>query len=259
MEIVKEYPIPKVIHYFWLSGEEKPESVKKCIESWKKNCPDFEIKEWNSTNYDSNKHPYTKRAYADKKWAFVSDYGRLDVLYQYGGIYLDSDVEVLKDLSPLCSYNAFMGFENSELVDLGQGFGCVPGLPIIKEMMESYNGNNPYELRDGKEQYIECPRLITQVLLRHGLKQNGLKQTVGDVEILPVDYMCPLDFDTGCLKITPNTLSIHHYAGGWYGKKAKIYNKLRQYINRCFGISRGKRIFVRLMLLKDSFKKLIGR
>ena len=132
MKIEKDYQIPRVIHYFWLGGNEKPDSVKKCIESWKKNCPDFEIKEWNESNYDIHKHPYMEKAYAEKKWAFVPDYGRLDVMHQYGGIYMDTDVEVLKDLSSLCKYKAFKGFESKEYVNDGQGFGCVPGLPIFK-------------------------------------------------------------------------------------------------------------------------------
>ncbi len=181
--------IPKVIHYFWLGGAEKPESVKKCIESWKKNCPDFEIKEWNESNYDVHKHPYMEKAYREKRWAFVPDYGRLDVMYNYGGIYLDTDVEVLKDLSPLCEYKAFKGFENEKFVNDGQGFGCVPGLPIFLEMMACYDGNEPYDVSNGNVTYIESPRLCTKVLLRHGIKQDDSRQKVDEIEILQTDYI----------------------------------------------------------------------
>ena len=259
METEKQYNIPKVIHYFWLGGKEKPSSVEKCIASWREKCPDFEIKEWNESNYDVHKHPYMEKAYNEKKWAFVPDYGRLDILYRYGGIYMDTDVEVLKDLSPLCEYKAYKGFENQEKVNDGQGFGCVQGLPIFKEMMACYDGSEPYEVIDGEEQYIESPRLCTKVLLRHGLKQDGSRQKVDDIEIFPSDYFCPLDYDTGRMKITDNTFSIHHFDASWHGKYAKFYQKLRQLLNRVFGKVTGKKIFLGILKIKDLFKKLIGR
>ena len=246
--------IPKVIHYFWLGGGEKPESVKMCIESWRKYCPDFEIKEWNESNYDVHKHPYMEKAYNEKRWAFVPDYGRLDVLYHYGGIYMDTDVEVLKDLSPLCEFKAYKGFESSEVVNDGQGFGCIPGLPIFKEMMACYDAKEPYDYSSGKEEYIESPRLCTKVLLRHGLKQNGLRQKVDDIEILPVDYLCPLDYATGKMKITDNTYSIHHFDASWHGKGAKKGRLLMQYINRIFGKNLGMKIFSGIMRFKDWVK-----
>ncbi len=249
--------IPRVIHYFWFGGGEKPDSVKKCISSWRKYCPDFEIKEWNESNYDIHKHPYMEKAYAEKKWAFVSDYARMDILYRYGGIYLDTDVEVLKDLSPLCEHKAFMGFENLKLVNDGQGFGCAPGLQIFKEMLDSYEGEEPYEYINGELQYVESPRLRTKVLLCHGLKQNGLRQTVGDIDVLPPEFLCPLDYDTGRLFITSNTYSIHHFDSSWQSTKAKKYMRLRQNLCRAFGKKLGKKIFVRMMNAKDAIKKLL--
>lgn len=259
MTTEKEYQIPRVIHYFWLGGNEKPDSVKNCIESWKKNCPDFEIKEWNESNYDIHKHPYMEKAYDEKKWAFVPDYGRLDIMYQYGGIYMDTDVEVLKDLSPLCEFKAFKGFENKEFVNDGQGFGCIPGLSIFKEMMECYDGDGPFEIVDGKRRYIESPRLCTKVLLRHGLLQNGERQKVDEIEIFPAEYLCPLDYATGKLKITNNTYSIHHFDGSWQGKYAKQYQKLMQRLNRTFGERVGRKLFGRIMKTKDYFKNIIRK
>lgn len=251
--------IPKVIHYFWLGGAEKPESVMKCIESWKKNCPNFEIKEWNEKNYDIHKHPYMEKAYKEKKWAFVPDYGRLDIMYQYGGIYLDTDVEILKDLTPLCKFKAYKGFENDECVNDGQGFGCMPGLPIFKEMMACYDGKEPYDYSDGKEEYIESPKLCTKVLLQHGLKQDGTRQTVADIEILPSEYLCPLDYDTGRMNITENTYSIHHFDASWHGKGAKKAQLLMWRLNRIFGKRIGRKIFAYIMYGKDTIKNLIGR
>ena len=120
MEKTANELIPKKFHYFWFGNGEKPDSVLKCIESWKKYCPDFEIIEWNENNYDIHKHPFMEKAYQEKKWAFVSDYARLDVLYEHGGIYLDTDVEILKDFSPLCVNQAYIGFERPDLVNDGQ-------------------------------------------------------------------------------------------------------------------------------------------
>ncbi len=255
----KEYQIPRIIHYFWLGGNPKPESVIKCIDSWKKFCPDFEIKEWNESNYDVHKHPYMDKAYREKRWAFVPDYGRLDILYQYGGIYLDTDVEVLKDLSPLCQYKAYKGFENQQFVNDGQGFGCIAGLPIFKEMMECYDGDEPYYYENGEEQYVASPKLCTKVLLRHGLIPDGTRQKVDDIEIFPVDYLCPLDYDTGKLRVTENTYSIHHFDASWHGKNARMYQKLMQTLNRMFGVESGKKLFSRIMQTKDAFKRIIRR
>ncbi len=254
-----DYKIPKVIHYFWIGRNPKPESVHKCIDSWRRNCPDFEIREWNEDNYDIHKHPYMERAYKEGKWAFVSDYGRLDVLYQYGGIYMDTDVETIKDLSPLCKYEAYLGFENDKIVNDGQGFGCISGMQILKEMMACYDGDEPYDFLNNEIRYVESPKICTKVFLRHGLKQDGSRQSVDGIEIFPVDFFCPKDYDTGCLKITGNTYSIHHFDASWQGRYVKVYSKVRHMLNRIFGIKRGKRIFCRLMRLKNDFKRMIGR
>ena len=259
MEATRQSKIPKTIHYFWFGGGEKPESVLKCIKSWKDKCPDFEIKEWNESNYDYHKHPYMEKAFADKKWAFVSDYGRLDVLYQYGGIYLDTDVEVLKDLSPMCDYNAFIGFENSEKVNNGQGFGAVPKSPIIAELMACYDGDEPYEIINGRKEYMESPKQCTKVLKRHGLIANGMRQTVDEFEVFPVDFFCPLNFDTGKLKVTENTYSIHNFDGSWHGKNYKRYETLRHILNNTFGSTRGTILFCNSMKTKDAIKKIARR
>ncbi len=252
------YQIPKVIHYCWFGGGEKPESVKKCIETWRNICPDFEIKEWNESNYDINNNSFIQKAYKDKKWAFVSDYARLDILYQYGGIYLDTDVEVLKNLSPLCEFKAYMGFENDELVNDGQGFGCEAGNQIIREMMDYYLKNQDGDTNK-LEDYIESPKLRTEVLIHHGLRKDGSRQTIEDVEILPSDYLCPMDYDTGRMNITDNTYSIHHFDASWHGKGAKKSQLLMRLINRIFGKKLGRKIFVFIMRCWNAVKKLIGR
>jgi len=259
MENNKVYQIPRVIHYFWLGRTEKPESVKKCISSWRKQCPDFEIREWNESNYDISKHPYMEKAYREKRWAFISDYGRLDVLYQYGGIYLDTDVEVLKDLSPLCEYKAFKGFENPNLVNNGQGFGCVAGMPIFKEMMQCYDGNEPYYYENGEEHYVTSPNICTKVLVRHGLRLDGTKQRIEEIDIFPKDYFCPLDFYTGKLNVTKNTYSIHYFDASWKGKNAQEYHRIMRRFNRMFGLDKGMTLFGKIMSLKDNVKRFFRK
>ena len=237
--------IPKTIHYFWFGGSEKPASVRKCIESWRKNCPDFEIIEWNENNYDIHKHPFMEKAVNDKKWAFVTDYARLDVLFQYGGIYLDTDVEVIKDLAPLCVHQAFIGFERDDLIGDGQGFGGIPGFHLFKEMLNLYNG---------LEEYIESPKLRTKVLHEHGLKLDGSSQQVDGMEIYPVDYFCPKSWATGRIKITENTYSIHHFDGSWHGKKEKKYITLMRGLNRLFGVEKGTDLFANIIEFKAKLK-----
>ncbi len=249
--------IPHIIHFFWFGGEEKPESVQKCIASWRKYCPDFEIKEWNEDNYDIHKHQFMENAYQAKKWAFVSDYARLDVLYTYGGIYLDTDVEVIKKLEPLCDHAGFIGFETDELINDGQGFGCMPEMPVIKEMLSVYDTDDAFQILDGEKQFIESPRLRTEVLLNHGLRLNGLRQNVAGMEIYPVEYFSPKDFKSGRLNITPNTFSIHHYDSSWKDEKDRKYTELMRLCCRFLGNDAGFRLFQSLMKGKDKIKRII--
>ncbi|MBQ7148241.1 MAG: glycosyl transferase [Pseudobutyrivibrio sp.] len=237
--------IPKKIHYFWFGGGQKPASVQKCIDSWHRFCPDFEVIEWNESNYDIHKHPFMEKAFEDEKWAFVSDYARLDILEQYGGIYLDTDVEVIKDLSPLCQCKGYIGFEKEDLIGDGQGFGGVAHFQIFKEMLSCY---------DGLEEYIESPKLRTKILLNHGLKLDGTRQKISEMEIYPVEYFCPKSWATGRINITPNTYSIHHFDGSWHGKSGKKYIVLMRALNRLFGIKKGNEIFEKIIYIKDRLK-----
>lgn len=243
--VMESIVIPKKIHYFWFGGNEKTASVRKCINSWYKNCPDFEIIEWNETNYDIHKHPFMEKAVNDKKWAFATDYARLDVLLQYGGIYLDTDVEAIKDLTPLCAHQAFIGFEKDDLINDGLGFGGAPGFSIFKEMIDLYNG---------LDEYIESPKLRTKVLLEHGLKLDGTRQQIDGIEIYPVEYFCPKSWATGRINITANTYSIHHYDGSWHGKSGKKYIILMRALNRLFGVEKGNLLFGKIISVKDKLK-----
>ncbi len=154
---------------------------------------------------------------------------------------------------------AFIGFESNECINDGQGFGCVAGMPIVREMMECYDGKVPYDYWCGKEHNKESTRLRTNVMLKHGLKPDGTRQTVAGIEVFPTDYFCPLNYATGRKKITDNSYSIHHFVASWHGKNARKYQKLMQRLNRIFGKRVGRQLFVVMMQAKDVFKRIIGR
>ncbi len=208
--------IPKRIHYCWIGGNPLPASAKKCIDSWKKFCPDYEIIEWNETNYDFTKNQYMKDALDAKKWGFVPDYARLDIIYQHGGIYLDTDVEVVRNLDSLLSNSGFAGFESKEYVALGLGFGAEAGNPVTKKLMDSYE-NLVFKNADGSLNLIASPELNTVELCNLGLQQTGEMQDImGCFKIYPPEYFCPKSMNDGIIRQTENTYSIHHFDATWF-------------------------------------------
>ncbi len=213
--------IPKKIHYFWVGGSPLPESAKKCIKSWRKYCPDYEIIEWNESNYDFSAVPYMQEAYAAKKWGFVPDYARLDIIYKYGGIYLDTDVEIVCPLDGLLKNRGFAGFENDAYVALGLGFGAEAGNSIIKTLMDSYIGKH-FMKPDGEPDLISSPQLNTITLVEKcGLVANGKFQEIDGFKIFPTEYFCPKSFVDGLIKKTEKTYSIHHYDASWFSEDEK--------------------------------------
>lgn len=221
--------ISKTIHYFWYGNEKKPESVMKCIESWKKYCPDYEIIEWNETNSNIDFCNYTKKAYDAKKYAFVSDVLRLWVVYTYGGIYLDTDVELLKSYDDLLDSEGFIGFENNNYVNTGQCFGAIKGNKIIGQMLEFYKS-----LDFDEKKIIKCTEINTQILLQNGLILNGELQNINGFFVYPQEYFNPYDDATGRLSKTDNTYSIHWYAKTWI-KRSKVQDRIIKIIHRIFG------------------------
>lgn len=211
--------IPKKIHYFWLGGSPLPEKTLKCIESWKKYCPDYEIIQWNESNYDYKKNEYMYEAYQAKKYGFAPDYGRLDIMYTYGGIYLDTDVEIIKPLDELLINDAFMGFENNEVAP-GLMIGARPGIHELKEAMEIYD-KIKFKNSDGTLNLTPSPIYMTNYLKEKGLKDDGTLQKVGNITIYPKEYFNPKDMLTGSLQITDNTYSIHHFDASWWGEKER--------------------------------------
>ena len=225
--------IPRKIHYCWFGRGKKPKLAKKCIESWKRFCPDYEIIEWNEDNFDINQYEYVKYCYREKKWAFLSDFVRLIFVYEQGGIYFDTDVELIKSPNELLKYEAFYGFENKEIIATGLGFGAEKEHKTVKEMIDIYLSFN--QKADGSFELIGCPNINTQVIDNFGLVKGGVRQNIGGAEIFPVDYFNPLNDATGKLCITENTIAINHYGKSWMNKKDIIRSRLSRPLHRIFG------------------------
>lgn len=200
------------IHYCWFGGNSKSPLILKCIESWHRYCPGAEILEWNEKNFDIAMSRYTREAYEAKKWAFVSDYCRYYVLHKYGGIYLDTDVELIRPLTGLPEN--FVGFENGNFIASGLIRGAPRGDRLCKLMLDDYN-NDMFFLPDGRLNTKTVCQRETSLLLQFGLKQNNTLQQVAGTTVFPTEFFCPLNSNTRILKVTKNTYSIHHYAASW--------------------------------------------
>ena len=214
--------IPKIIHYCWFGGKPKPKLAEKCIASWKKYCPGWEIIEWNETNFDLDACEYTRFCYDNKRYAYLSDYVRLWAVAQKGGIYFDTDVELVRSPEALLDNGAFFGFEDAQFINTGLGFGACASHWTVTEMLNGYNKKTSQELADAlsvRQSLTGSPKMNTYAMTPHGLVQNGVLQQIRDAVFLPADYLCPFDDRTGELHLTKNSVSIH-----WYGKSAN--NKL---------------------------------
>lgn len=224
--------IPKKIHYCWFGRGEKPKLAQKCIASWRTYMPDYEIIEWNEDNFDVNYNAYTKMCYEEKKYAFLTDYLRLVIIEEQGGIYFDTDVEAVRSFDDLLENSAFAGFENDTHIATGLGFGAEPHNPVIQQMLKEYD-----QLLDGQHGVIGCPILNTEAMLKFGLMLNGEKQNLGQIVAYPEDYFNPMNSATGVITRTPNTHSIHRYSMSWLPKHRIIRSKITQRFHRIFGIN----------------------
>lgn len=222
--------IPKTVYYCWFGRGEKPKLARKCIASWKKFCPDYEIIEWNEENFDVAMNGYTKMCYEEKKYAFLSDYARLVIVAAHGGLYFDTDVELVKSPDELLSKDAFFGFENEAYVNTGLGFGSVSHGSVVEAMLAEYD-----TLLDGKNGTIGCPKLNTKALVKLGLVQNGLEQKVQDAVIYPPVFFNPYDSATGELNRTRETVSVHWYAASWMSKRQKMRGAISKPLHRLLG------------------------
>lgn len=256
MSTICDNNIPKVIHYCWFGGNPLPELAEKCIASWRKYLPDYEIKLWDETNFDVNCCVYTRQAYEAKKYAFVSDYVRFRVLYENGGIYFDTDVEVINSLSDIIAAGPFMGFEKSSAtvndnsktggVAPGLGLGVNPGLGLYREILEKYEKIHFLDAQ-GRPNYTTVVKYTTDVLLKYGLKLNNTLQKVCGINIYPSDYFCPSSFSDRTVVITQNTRTIHHFAESWVPQKGLIQSFI---IKLC-----GKTLTNQIVRIKKKLKK----
>lgn len=216
--------IPKKLHYMWLGKKPLPNNLKKCIESWKKYCPDYEVIEWNEDNYDLGKHPYMKQAYEVGEYGFVPDYARIDILYNEGGFYLDTDVELKRSIDDLRYQKAFCGVEKWQIINLGGLSGSVKGNHMMKEFLDARQ-DVFFLNKDGSQNKNTCGFYDTRVALKHGYKIDGTSQAIGDINIYAYDWFQPYDYMSGIINETENTHSIHWFSGGWLDEKMKKANE----------------------------------
>lgn len=221
--------IPKIIHYCWLSGDPYPEKIRSCIATWKKILPDYEFRLWDGSQFDLNEIPWVKEAVENKKYAFAADYIRCYALYHEGGIYLDSDVEVLRSYNDLLDRSYFIGYErNTDCIEAAT-LGFEPGHELFRNMLDYYTGRH-FATEKGLDT-LPLPQIMRQVIADNNLHLN----------IFPSDYFSPKNDEE--IHLTENTYSIHHYTGTW---RSPLYNKLRMLTLRIFGV-KGKNFIARIL------------
>lgn len=220
--------IPKIIHYCWFGCNPLPELAVKCIESWKKFCPDYEIKEWNESNFDLHYNDYVWEAYQAKKWAFITDVVRLYALSEYGGVYMDTDVEVIKPLDPFLRHVAFSGYENEHDIPTG----IIASEKRGKWVMDNLHHYDQMHFlkSDGSFNMTTNVVTLTNYMLPLGLKRNNTYQDFpGLITFYPKDYFCPKSYFDGKIYLTDNTVTIHHFAGSWRTEKDIIKYRIMKF------------------------------
>ena len=219
--------IPATIHYCWFGKNTIPQSDRECIESWKKYCPNMKIMEWNESNFDVASVPYMKEAYESQKWAFVSDYARLDIIYRFGGLYFDTDVELIRNVDDLLHLDAFCAFDMYRDVNTGLGFGARPGNRLVCEMRDMYHDMR-FLISGGGYDETPCTKIQTRFLKTRGLITDGNLQSVANMLVFPVEFFCPIDLWSGLLHTTVNTYTIHRFGSSWWSDEKKAIDTVRR-------------------------------
>lgn len=237
MDRFKENTIPKIIHYCWFGEKKKSKLIKKCISSWKKYNPEYTIVEWNEKNINLSCNAYIKEAYENKKWAFVADYVRLYVVYNKGGIYLDTDVELIKGLDDFLSYDAFFSVERNGNINTGLGFGAKIGNKTVKKLMDSYENIHFCNKETGKLDFTPCTHRNTETIeSMYGNIKDKINSRLNDnVIILDSDFFCPYNQKTGEMNKTSNTVGIHWYSASWRSKSINYREKFLRPFKRIIG------------------------
>ena len=256
--------IPKVIHYCWFGGNPLPELAVRCIDSWKKYCPDYEIMEWNESNYDVTSCDYVREAYQAKKYAFVSDYARFDILHRHGGVYFDTDVELIRPIDDILSKGSFLAVEqgtagtNDLLVAPGLGMAAVSGLSFYADILEMYNSLH-FLNEDGTYNQTTIVKYTSDMLGEKGMVVTDEIQTVAGITVYPWDYFCPMQYGTGELTITENTRSIHHYSASWLSAREQKELQFQVRMSKMFGAGIGRkmgRLYSFPRRVSDKYKQL---
>lgn len=211
--------IPKIIHYCWFGGNPKSELILRCMDSWRRYFPDYEIREWNEDSFDIHACDYVREAYEAKKWAFVSDYCRMHVLYTHGGLYFDTDVEIVRDARELFA-SPVIGFESKKLLNPGLVLACEAGDAFCRDMLDEY-ATDHFTLPDGTYNYRTICDRATDHFVRYGMRVDNTLQQVAGYTVYPTEYFNPLGSSGGYLRITENTVSVHNFAGSWIDEEAK--------------------------------------
>jgi hypothetical protein len=246
--------IPKIIHYCWFGEMAMPDSARNYIEGWLKKCPDFEFVKWDETNFDVNQSIYTREAYEKQKWAFISDYVRIYAIYTLGGIYMDTDIELLKPLNRFLSHSAFSGFEDDTTISTGIIGGCAKAKWI--ELIFNYYQNRKFLQPDGQMDLTTNVQTITRITVEnYGMKLNNTYQELRDgLVVYPKDYFCPKSYKTGIVELSANSHCIHHFDSSWISKDRRRYKELSYIIIRFFGLAIGGRmlkVFYLVLLIKE--------
>lgn len=240
--------IPHILHYCWFGGNPKPDIVRQCMESWSKYFFGWEIREWNENNFDVHKTVYSSEAYKAKKYAFVADYARFDILYRCGGVYVDTDVEFIKPLpNKIIENHAFSGMESNNKVNPGLIFGAVKSHPFVGEMLNLYLHKHFEGVNDGTKTVVDY---TTGLLSKHGYKENGEYQFIYDVALYPSFYFCGYNLDIHEMNICPETISVHHYAASWSSGKSKTKRRFLQLLKKVVGI----KSYTKLLMCKRRVK-----
>lgn len=241
--------IPKIVHYIWFGNNEKSELIQKCQISNSLYLNGWDVNEWTESNYEINSCAYAIEAYSKKYYAFVSDYVRFDILYKYGGVYLDTDVELLKEIpEEFLNNEGFTGVESNDKIAPGLIFACKAKNPIVMEILKDYK-NDRFILPDGElNKKTVCER-VTDIFKKHGFVENGKIQDIEGIKVMSSEYFCAYDFITKEFDKTKNTVSIHHYSGTWVSKKQKLFNQFKMILKRVVG----KKAFVKIVMLKRKF------